>query len=165
MNNTLEQYNCPEFSAWDKDVVTKLRYWVGGVVLCGVAISGLLMNITAIYILSTRIQIKNFFNSLLISLFVYDSVYLFIDVVDTFKTNFRIYTKIHIILFPYIIHPLKPVSLTASIFMTIGIAYERFVAIRSPIIHRQSMESSRFRRKHLLKYILSVTICSFINLH
>ena len=55
--------------------------------------------------------------------------------------------------------------MTASILMTVGVAHERYNAIKHPIRHRQSMTSGRVRRNRLTKYIVLVILCSFaINL-
>merc|ERR1712150_123104 len=46
--------------------------------------------------------------------------------------------------------------------MGIAIAYERYIAIKRPIIHRQSLTSRRFRRRNLLKYIFCVLAWAII---
>ena len=108
---------------------------------------------------------QSFFNSLLISLFVFDSMFLFstmmANILQTYSHhNYPLQSSIPLIAFAYIFNPLSSISLTASIYMTIGVSYERFVAIKRPIIHRQAIESSRFRRQNLLRYVLSVVIFS-----
>ena len=54
------------------------------------------------------------------------------------------------------------IMMSASIFMTVAIAYERYVAIKRPIVHRQSLTSRRFRRRNLVKYIFCVITWSII---
>ena len=139
-------------------MVDEFSFWIDVVVMNCIAISGLILNLFAIYILSTRRSMRNFFNSLLISLFVFDSTFLLMVITETLLRRYKNYA--YVIIFPHFLYTLRSISLTASIFVTIGVAYERFVAITRPIIHRQLRTSSTFRRRNLLKYILSVIISS-----
>ena len=76
---------------------------------------------------------RNSFNLLLIALICFDSWYLFGMILETFRRTFRIYTDAHTILFPYILFPAQFVAMSASIFMTVGIALERYIAVHYPI--------------------------------
>ena len=149
----------------DNELIFTFDFWVGSIAVCCVAIPGLLMNLTAICVLLTRISIQNIFNHLLISLFVFDSIFLVINIAEVFHSQFGMVTtvsKVYMILFPHFIWPLTGISLTASIFMTVGIAHERYVAIKWPIIHRQSMESAKFRHIKLAKYMMSTTVAAIL---
>ena len=85
---------------------------------------------------------------------MFDSVFLLSALIEAFRRNFRLYTNIHILLFPKLLYPLRIISFTASTFMTVGIAHERYIAIKQPIRHRQAMSSAKFRRINLMKYII-----------
>ena len=154
--------NCPRFTEMDKQIVYIFRYWISGVLLCGVGILGLVMNTIAIIILSSRAANRIFFNKLLISLFTFDCVYLLMEIIERVRLPFGLATQIHKLMYPYFLRPLTKVSLTSSIFMTIAIAYERYVAIKRPILHRQSLTSRRFRRRNLMKYICCVILWSIV---
>ena len=153
---------CPEFSEIDKTIVYMFRYWISGIVLVAVGVLGFILNITAIFMLSSRTASKIFFNKLLISLFTFDSIYILMEIMDRIGFRFGLSTQIHILMYPYLLRPLSKVSLTSSIFMTIAIAYERYVAIKRPILHRQSLTSRRFRRRNLMKYIFCVIACAVV---
>ena len=153
---------CPEFSEIDKTIVYMFRYWISGIVLVAVGVLGFILNITAIFLLSSRAASKIFFNKLLISLFTFDSIYILMEIIDRIGFRFGLSTQIHILMYPYLLRPLTKVSLTSSIFMTIAIAYERYVAIKRPILHRQSLTSRRFRRRNLMKYIFCVIACAVL---
>ena len=161
MNFSMDTF-CPEFSDIDKTIVSAFRYWINGVVLVTIGVLGFFMNISAIFMLSSRAANKIFFNKLLISLFTFDSIYLLMEIMDRIGFSFGLSTQIHILLYPYVLRPLTKISLASSIFMTIAIAYERYVAIKRPIIHRQSLTSRRFRRRSLIKYIFSVIALAVI---
>ena len=65
-------------------------------------------------------------------------------------------------LFPFFLYPTKEVTLTASIFLTVAISHERYIAIQKPIIHRQLMKSSKSRWLLLMKYIIPIIIASIL---
>ena len=65
-------------------------------------------------------------------------------------------------MFPKFTYPVWSISLTLSIFLTVGIAHERYIAIKYPIIHRQRMRSGKYRRITLMKYTVCVLLCAII---
>ena len=151
---------CPAWTKGDEEIVLSIQYWVGGVVVFCLSIPGMLMNIVAILTLSTRITIPTTFNSLLISLFALDSIYLFFETIETFRTQFGLESNLHIILLPKFIYPLTLISISASIFLTVVVAHERYDAIKKPIQHRQSMRSAKYVRMKFLKYAFIVCVFS-----
>ena len=46
----------------------------------------------------------------------------------------------HIILFPHLLYPFNQVAVTGSIFMTVAIAWERYVAVHYPLDYNQVSE-------------------------
>jgi hypothetical protein len=159
-----DRNSSPICSTLDLKIVESYHFWVKGILLFFVAIVGLILNIIAVHILSTRNSMKNTFNSLLISLFCVDSFYLINTCVMCVQTLLHTTGKnddFITILVPHFLYPMMSITLAGSILMTVGIAHERHLAIKSPIKHRQSMTSSRARRNRLIKYVLIVTLCSF----
>lgn len=157
MNN-----NCPNWTKHDLELFNSCSFYVSGVAVTCVAVPGLILNVLAICILSTRFTTKNNFNQLVVSLFVFDSIYLFSWFVENFRRNFDLSTNTHVILLPKILYPMFGISLSASIFMTVAIAHERYIAIKQPFPHLQAMRSAKYRRINLMKYIFSTTICAII---
>ena len=143
-------------------------YWIGGVVAPCIELIGLVLNSIAVQILATRNSMKNTFNNLLISLFCFDNLYLTIQAIQSLEIQLEKRLLNHdwiTMLVPYFLMPMESISMTASILMTVGVAHERYNAIKHPIRHRQSMTSGRVRRNRLTKYIVLVILCSFaINL-
>ena len=159
--NNSTNIDCPYWTEDDRELVKSFEYWVGGVAVCCLSVPGMLLNLVAIYLLSTRVSIQTTFNSLLISLFALDSCYLLFETLETFRTKFQMENRIHTMLLPKFTYPLIFVSLSASIFMTVAVAHERYVAIKKPIQHRQSMRSAKFQRKKSSVYILIVALLAF----
>ena len=50
------------------------------------------------------------------------------------------------------------IFLTGSIFMTVGIALERFIAVHYPINYSQAMMEANALHKRVFKYVFSVTV-------
>ena len=153
-------HNCAVYSEWDKYLVDKLEFYVEGVVVCCIALPGLFANISMLFMLIVQKSTKNIFNSLLICLFLFDSLILFIGLIWSFQTYFDISSNIQIILFPVLVHPLKNMSMTASIFMTVAIAHERYAAIKEPMLCRQMIANSDIRKRHLIKYVFLIVCAS-----
>ena len=155
--------DCPDVTDWDQKIISFFQFWISGVVLCAVGFTGLILNLIAIIVLSSSQRTNRiFFNKILISLFIFDFIYLTMEVLDTLGFQFRLITKAHILLYPQLLRPLTKISLTASIFMTVAIAYERFAAIRSPIKHRQYLSSKGFQRRSLIKYLVCVILWAIV---
>lgn len=68
----------------------------------------------------------------------------------------------HIILFPYLLYPFTQIAITGSIFMTVAIALERFIAVHYPINYSQAMHEANALTKRIVKYVSAVTFLSVI---
>lgn len=71
-------------------------------------------------------EMRNSFNLLLVSLACFDSTYLLGAIMESFRKNFSLASSVHIVLFPHLLYPLNQMAITASIFMTVSIAWERY---------------------------------------
>ena len=141
-------------------------FWINGVLSCCIALIGLIMNFTSIYILSRRKEKSTTFNHMLIVLFTIDSIVLFTSILSDIVWNLRLeHIWVLIILYPYFTYPINNIALTASIFCTISISHDRFGAIKHPIEHRQKLKGLCERRKHLAKYLAPIILLAiFINI-
>ena len=54
-------------------------------------------------------------------------------------------TELHLILFPYFLFPFLSIAMTASVFMTVGIALERYIAVHYPINYSQAINRYQYR--------------------
>ena len=166
--NTTE-IQCPA-AEYDEDYIKylndferKFYFWIDGVALCSISIPGLLLNLTGIIIILKHPAMHNVFNYLLIGLFFFDSLYILVTMLNqSFMKQFNMVTRFSILIYPHLMHPLKQISFTISIFMTTTLAYERHLAIKDPIGHRIKMGSAKARRVKLITYILVAVIASVI---
>ena len=131
-------------------------------IVIGVAITGILMNLTAVYVLSTRKTMKNTFNALLVSLYCIDTIFLSTYVYLSLSLS---YMKFH--------HPIKTIfsrfikllysaAFKCSIFLTVGTSHERYIAMQHPIIHSAYLSSERSRQLRVLKYLVPITVSAIV---
>ena len=62
------------------------------------------------------------------------------------------------LLTPYVLYPLKAISMTCSIFMMMSLAIERYIAVSKPLSRVPSSHSAKF----ILRYLIPVIFCSFL---
>jgi hypothetical protein len=83
---------------------------------------------------------RNSFNLLLIALACFDSCYLFGSILESFRKSFDLATDVHTLMFPYLLYPGQMMMMSASVFMTVAIAMERYVAVHYPLDYNQVSE-------------------------
>lgn len=105
---------------------------------------------------------RNAFNLLLVTMACFDSTYLFGSILESFRKQFDLASRLHIILFPYLLYPFNQIAITASIFMTVAIALERFIAVHYPLNYNQAMHEANALAKRIFKYVASVTLFSVL---
>ena len=127
-NNTLVDLDCPDYGDEEEQLLQKVSFAIEGVVQTIVAILGILGNSLASFILSSRKEMRNAFNLLLVTLACFDSLYLFGSILESFRKPdlFNMATDTHVLLFPHLLYPFTQFTFTASIFMTVAIALERY---------------------------------------
>ena len=99
-------------------------------------------------ILFCREDMRNSFNFLLIALICMDSCFLVAMMCESFRKGFYLASDIHIFLFPYLLYPLLSIAVTGSIYMTVAIAFERYIAVHYPIDYSQVSQRTVFPIEH-----------------
>lgn len=134
-------YQCHEHFNEHRHFMTKAQFWIEGVSLFVVGIFGIAGNIMTVIVLG-RIYSNTTFNRLLMSLAIVDTMLLIYYVLDYGIIGVFMRSKgmdeplWYRVSFPYILHPLKWICMSASIFMVVAISAERHRAICSPLTHR-----------------------------
>ena len=160
-NNTT--FDCPIFSEGDEQFLKLFSFWVEGVLQTICAILGIFGNIIASIII-TRKEMRNSFNLLLVSLACFDSTYLIGSILESIRkpNAFGFSSEVHVILFPYVLYPANQIAVSGSIFMTVAIAWERYIAVHYPLDYNQAMNDSNAVRKRLLKYVGPVLFLAIV---
>eukprot|EP00094_Tigriopus_californicus_P004760 TCALIF_04580-PA protein Name:"Similar to FR FMRFamide receptor (Drosophila melanogaster)" AED:0.19 eAED:0.19 QI:25/0/0.5/0.5/1/1/2/0/244 len=107
---------------------------------------------------------RNSFNFLLIALFFMDSCYLVGSITEAIRKSFNAATSLHLYMFPYFLYPCLSIAMTCSVFMTVAVALERYIAVHYPIDYSQAINSPEACRRRLFKYVIPVVIMAvFVN--
>ena len=165
--NSVEQHNdtrC-EYEITEKKVIFYEIYswWVKGVLSLCVSFMGIVFNTISIFILCNKKMNHSFFNRLLVCLAMVDSVFLatgiyvalVMQVVESLSNSYDPQ-----LIFITILYPARNILMSTSIYMTIGLAYERFTSITKPYLYRARETTNKCHR--LLTYVAPVFIISVI---
>ena len=149
------EIKCYPYQEW---ILDGFRYWVEGIGIIVVGITGILGNMISIHILRKETMQKNSFDKLITHLIVIDTLLVIFFVIDAFTENIIGYEpQYYKILYPYVLHPGKAISLSSSIFMVVVVAADRQRAICHPMLYRVSIfRDFRFRLLYLMK------VCNFV---
>ena len=147
---------------------------IEGCLTIGVNIFGLLANSLAINVLF-KSRPTNLFNKTLFVLAVFDIIFNVCDTLeiirsvyyDTQTCNFMpVYQKLHLYLTPQIIRPLRSLAIVASIYTTVVIALERYLAVSKPIITFVGRDEDTWQKLFIrifpviaLSFSLSLPLC------
>ena len=125
--NTTE---CFTRSVEDMNQLNNITFWVEGVGILSVSVIGVILNLLAIIVLTTRKSMQNLFNHLLISLFCADIVFLFVNIINSTFDVLIISDYLYLRMFPKFIYPCYWMTMTLSILLTVAISHERYNATR-----------------------------------
>ena len=111
---------------------------------------GFIMNSITLYVLTRQKLKKMFFNKLLICLAIFDTLFIINSIYESYRLNM---TKTnycsmqgYVLL---VLYPFRQIVLCCSIYMTIMLAFERYLAVSKPITYRrQSITKSENKRLH-----------------
>ncbi|TRY79731.1 hypothetical protein TCAL_16111, partial [Tigriopus californicus] len=159
VNVSFNQLDCPKFEPSDDHFIKQWAFWTDGVTKTIVAILGIIGNIVAIRVL-TRVSMRNSFNLLLVTLALIDSTYLVGAILESLRKRFHVESDLQLVMFPYFLYPLNSIALTASIFMTVAIALERYIAVHYPLDYNRAMNDLGAMQRRLLKYVIPVIFFS-----
>merc|ERR1712123_192300 len=138
--------DCPWGTDAEYQLLGNIDLLVGGYGTIALATLGVCANILAISVFFKK-SFKSNFNNLLVALAVFDLLFLVVCITESIRRTFEdptansssfsgLATQVHHHLFPYFLYPLHNILLTSSIFMTISISVERYLAIFHPLVYR-----------------------------
>ena len=125
-----------------------------------VGVLGIIGNLGAIF-LQFKSRVESTFSHSLITLATINVFFVSIVILDTLDLDLDLANQMFISLMPGLLYPLKNILLCFETFLIMSIATERYQAVRSPILFRQS--SIRVSSSlHLLTYILPPMVVSVL---
>ena len=137
-----------------------LKFWISGVSSCAVAVIGVILNSIAAFIIRSKYQKTNIFYQMLVSLLCIDIFVLITWINLSILLAFEANNPVVFNLFPYLSMPLVLIAITASTFMTVAIAHERYLAVKAPMKYSQYMKTPSLQAFRLKIYIIIVLVLS-----
>ena len=159
-----QNFTCGKWQlSQEEEDFQKIHGWVvQGLVSVVVGVFGLIMNILALHILSKKKLYGEFCKRLLIYLIVFDSCFILDRIYESYALNmieldycsWQGYGML-------LLYPLRQIILCCSIYITVALALERYLAMHNPITYRRN-SITKSDRKRLLKYLVPIILFSLI---
>ena len=159
-NDDLASLDADRCGQHDEHFFNAFQFWISGVLDMTFGIIGLIGAILAVAVLANKELRTNLFNQLLMALAICDLIFIICAVPFCFhyfgwlEQNEAFYNiKMHLF------YPGTAVTLDASVFITVAMTVERYLAVRKPFCYRTlNLENSVYRR--LMLYMLPVLVTS-----
>ena len=150
------------FKASDEDLyfLQFLSFILEGVLQLVICSLGVVGNTIAILMLLSK-SLRNSFNKLIATLAIFDLIYLMTMLLESLR-KLGLQTDYHVIISPYFLYPLNSISLMCSIYMTIGVTLERFMAVYHPLDYRSRQQDSTSHKHRIITYVCPLLCFSVI---
>ena len=153
----------------EKAVMDKIQWWSEGVIQISINLFGLIGSSISLQVLLLKDQ-RSLFNMTLTVLTIFDSIFNVTDILesvrrvhyDNFTCSEESFLKtLHLYLWPHFLYPLRNISMTTSIYMTVVLAGERYMAISRPIASYIAACAPEWKStlKHTFIMVALVTVC------
>ena len=160
MNSSDQNVTC-EFSETQEEFYQNFSWWIGGIISSSISILGVIFNTIAICILCNKKIRASLFNRLLVGLAIIDNLFLAITFLDAVTRKLiKPHSFHHLYIFVNIIYPVRSILICSSIYMTIGLSFERYIFLTRPIYHRTRHNTNTYSR--LVFYIASIVTFSIV---
>ena len=159
-NFTCGKWNLTEYEA---NIQNVHGWWVQGLASIIMGLFGIVVNIIMIIVLSSQEFRRIFFNKLIISLTISDILFLACSVYESLRLHFvdTDYCSLQGFL-QIILYPFRKITMCFSIYMTVVLTFERYLAVTAPITHRNRYRTGSSWTRRFLKYISPVFLVSFV---
>lgn len=146
------EFTCYEKATDYEEILRLCDFWLHGVVMSVTGAFGLVGNLLTLHILP-KVETNHNFHKLLMSLATVDCLVIVLFVSDLSVCGQFLSSEPawYQVAYPYVVHPFRNMTLTASIFMVVAISVERYKAICHPL---------KYRPSHF-KYVVLVLVTTF----
>ncbi|XP_040583670.1 FMRFamide receptor [Lepeophtheirus salmonis] len=143
---------CGERINVSSSLITDFKFYGCGVTISILATAGTIGNILSFITIATLPK-RNLFNKLLLTLTVFDTLFIVNGGIFMVQQAFQFNNSIYNMFFPWFIYPIAGIAMTGSTYTCIAIAFERFLGIC--YAHSDIPRHSRY-------YIIAITCISLI---
>ena len=110
-------------------------WWLEGFGAVVMGCLGIFLNLTTIWVLLAGELAASFFNWLIVSLAVFDSLCLLNGILEACRNHLGS-TNVHNYFFVVFLYPFRSIVMCCSIYTTVMLALERYNAMANPISHQ-----------------------------
>lgn len=133
-------------------------WWMETISHLVLGVFGIVINSVTIFVLTKKNTWKIFFNRLLVSLAIVDSLYLLCELSEAFRHKYNTMVQQHI--FVNFVYPIRNMLMCGSIYITIVLASERYEALKNPAVYRIRAMTNMSKRH--LRYFMFILIFNII---
>ena len=144
----------------DQDILNEIYFWADGVLGSLIAIVGFIMNGLAIYILSTKDEMRHMTTEILCRLLVTENSYLLLKFTKILYYDFH-FNSIAVVM-PYFVYPVESICRTMSVFLMICLAHQGYMMTIDLEKYEMISACKASRKRRIVKYMIPVVIGSII---
>ena len=82
---------------------------------------------------------------------IFPTAYLCCAILESFRKSFQLNIPYHTILFSNFLYPVHAMLLTATIYLTVGITFERYEAVHHPVDYNQVQKYFNLQGHYVLR--------------
>ena len=170
-NSTFEAEDACEcgMTVEENKVFEKIQWWSEGVFQISINSFGLIGSSISLQVLLSKEQ-KSLFNMTLTFLTIFDSIFNLTDILESVRrvhydyltcSEASLLKTLHLYLWPHFLYPLRNIAMTSSIYMTVVLAAERYIAISRPIASYIATYEPRWKSalRYTFAMVALVVVC------
>lgn len=143
------------------NVPSGVNWWVSCFLVISISLIGIAGNCFAFPVLLSR-AMSSVFNRLLVFLAVFDNVYLVCSLATAFK-KYVFFSDLQEYLFIYVLHYVQSVAIVCSIYATVVLSVERYIAVSRPVqYHIMVNASGNSPWRRVLAYMVPTIVFAVI---
>ena len=163
----LDEDLCGLYREDERETIRTCAYWLEGVLLLGVGSVGILGNLVAILVLHLETTTSSSFNRLLAMLATFDTIFILFTLIDyslarVFFWPWSRDSEVWVYLIPKVLYPLNNMTFCCSIYLTVMLAWERYLAVCHPNHYRMVNRAQAGYTRTILVYVLPVVLFSIV---
>ena len=104
---------------------------------------------------------KSNFHYLMLATALFDLIYILTMMIDSFS-KLGLENNFQILIFPYFLHPLNSISMMCCIYMTVGVAMERYTAVYHPLEYNRRQQDTTSYTHHIITFLFPLIVFAFL---
>ena len=162
--------NCTCGMTFDEEQLFEIiKWWSEGVIQIIINTLGILGNFISLLVLLSKDQ-QNLFNMSLTMLTFFDTIFNITDILESIRrihynpsrcVERSWFQVIHLYLWPQFLYPLRDIAMASSMYMTIALATERYLAVSKPITSYIAKDKRTWKNMiwYTLAMVIGITAC------